>query len=104
MGLFADGLYTYQGSDTPEASSDGRPSDNNFYDNIISNTETGVRIKEADDTVITGDEKNMMNKRRNTMVPPFLLAACQSTRTADCEASRSYPERYASEGYNNSEV
>ena len=52
--LFADGLYTYQGSDDPEASSDGRPGENSFYDNTISNTETGVKIKEADNTVITG--------------------------------------------------
>ena len=54
---FADGLYTYQGSDAPEASSDGRPSDNSFYDNTISNTETGVKIKEGDNTVITGEIK-----------------------------------------------
>ncbi|CAM9969463.1 unnamed protein product, partial [Ascophyllum nodosum] len=47
------GLYTYQGSDAPEASSDGRPGENNFYDNTISNTETGVKIKEADNTIIT---------------------------------------------------
>ena len=55
---FADGLYTYQGSDAPEASSDGRPSDNSFYDNTISNTETGVKIKEGDNTIITGETKS----------------------------------------------
>ena len=55
MTSFADGLYTYQGSDAPEASSDGRPSDNSFYDNTISNTKTGVKIKEADNTIITGE-------------------------------------------------
>ena len=53
--LLADGLYTYQGSDAPDASSDGRPSDNSFYGNTISNTGTGVKIAEADDTVITGE-------------------------------------------------
>ena len=54
---FTDGLYTYQGSDEPEASSNARPSENNFYDNTISNTETGVKIKKADNTIITGEMK-----------------------------------------------
>ncbi|CAM9851371.1 unnamed protein product [Ascophyllum nodosum] len=49
------GLYTYQGSDAPDASSDGRLGDNSFYSNTISNTETGMKIAEADDTVITGN-------------------------------------------------
>ena len=53
--LLAGSLYTYQGSDAPGASSDGRPSDNSFYGNTISNTGTGVKIAEADDTVITGE-------------------------------------------------
>ena len=53
--LLADGLYTYQGSDAPDASFDGRPSDNSFYGNTISNTGTGVKIAEADDIVITGE-------------------------------------------------
>ena len=53
--LLAGSLYIYQGSDAPGASSDGRPSDNSFYGNTISNTGTGVKIAEADDTVITGE-------------------------------------------------
>ena len=55
--VLADGLYTYQGSDAPDASSDGRLGDNSFYSNTISNTETGMKIAEADDTVITGETK-----------------------------------------------
>ena len=53
----ADGMYTYQGSDAPEASSDGRPSDNSFYGNTISNTETGVKVKEGGNIIITGEIK-----------------------------------------------
>ena len=53
--VFADGLFTYHGSDTPEVSSDGRPSENFFYDNAISDTKTSVKIKEANKTVITGE-------------------------------------------------
>ncbi|CAM9925068.1 unnamed protein product [Ascophyllum nodosum] len=49
------GLFTYHGSDTPEVSSDGRPSENFFYDNAISDTKTSVKIKEANKTVITGN-------------------------------------------------
>ena len=55
--LLADGLYTYQDSDAPDASSDERPSDKSFYRNTISNTGTGVKIAEADDIVIAVETK-----------------------------------------------
>lgn len=42
------------GSDEPEASDDGRPSENVFADNVISNTPTGVKLKEGDNNVFTG--------------------------------------------------
>ena len=53
----ADGLYTYQGSDSSDAFSDGPPSDNSFYGNIISTSGTGLKIAEPDDPVITGETK-----------------------------------------------
>ena len=55
---FVDGVFTYQGSDAPEASPDGRPSYNNIYDNTFSNTKTGVKIKEGDNNIITGEMKS----------------------------------------------
>ena len=75
---FVDGLYTYQGSDAPEASSDGRPGENSFYDNTISNTETGVKIKEADNTIITGETGSKRMKyelSHPTCISPFFRAA-----------------------------
>ena len=75
---FVDGLYTYRGSDEPEVSSDGRPGENSFYDNIISNTETGVKIKEGDNTIITGKTESKSYRQNNpaciiSPFPPVLL-------------------------------
>ncbi len=50
------GLYTYQGSDPPtEGVSDGRPSDNHFDGNIISDTPGGVKFKYSDDIMVTSE-------------------------------------------------
>ncbi|CAM9999901.1 unnamed protein product, partial [Ascophyllum nodosum] len=65
------GLFTYRGSDAPDVSLDGRPGENMFFDNTISNTETGVKIKEADNTVITD----------NTFVETSLLEFSDATGT-----------------------
>lgn len=51
----ADGFFTYMGSDAPETTADGRPGENYFMDNEVLSTEMGVKIKEADNTVITGE-------------------------------------------------
>ncbi|CAM9685419.1 unnamed protein product [Ectocarpus fasciculatus] len=45
------GMFTYFGSDEPWVD-DGRPFDNDFYDNTIQATETGVKIKDSDNIVI----------------------------------------------------
>lgn len=50
-----DGLYTYKGSDLPEQTRDGRSGENMFRDNKIVNTGYGAKIKEADNTIITGE-------------------------------------------------
>eukprot|EP00903_Cladosiphon_okamuranus_P011526 g10853.t1 len=49
------GLYTYLGSDPPEESEDwdGRPRENVFTNNVISNTKRGVKINSADDNIFT---------------------------------------------------
>lgn len=62
----SDGMYTYKGSDLPEQTEDGRPGENQFVDNNILNTEVGVKIKEADNTVITGEQIS-----RLTILPYF---------------------------------
>lgn len=49
------GLYTYMGSDEPEQTDDGRPGENSFENNQILNTAEGVKIKEGDNTVISGN-------------------------------------------------
>lgn len=51
----AAGLYTYKGSEDPDASGDGRPSDNDFVDNEVRNTEMGVYLRNMDDTLIEGE-------------------------------------------------
>ncbi|CAN0397213.1 unnamed protein product, partial [Hapterophycus canaliculatus] len=51
-GSSAYGLYTYMGSDEPDvAGNTGRPNNNVFDGNTISNTDIGVKIKEGDDNV-----------------------------------------------------
>ncbi len=47
------GLYTYEGSDEPLISG-GRPYQNHFYDNIISDTPGGVKFKYSDNIKVTG--------------------------------------------------
>lgn len=54
----SDGLYTYMGSDDAAVSgNNGRPKNNLFESNIISNTDVGVKIKEADDNTFTSESK-----------------------------------------------
>eukprot|EP00752_Nemacystus_decipiens_P008459 g7561.t1 len=51
------GLYTYQGSDSPDVSgNDGRPKNNVFDSNTISNTKVGVKIKEGDDNTFSNND------------------------------------------------
>eukprot|EP00903_Cladosiphon_okamuranus_P016037 g14807.t2 len=51
------GLYTYQGSDVPGVKgNNGRPKNNVFESNIISNTDVGVFIKEGDDNTFTKND------------------------------------------------
>jgi len=53
-----DGLYTYEGSDEPAVSgNDGRPKNNVFDGNTISNTDVGVKIKEGDDNTFTSESR-----------------------------------------------
>lgn len=54
--LFAvDGLYTYEGSDAPTIDS-GRPYDNTFLNNIISETPVGVKFKNSDGIVVKSEK------------------------------------------------
>lgn len=48
------GLYTYEGSDEPDVSN-GRPSDNVFDGNTVSNVKIGVQVKEGDDNVFKSE-------------------------------------------------
>lgn len=48
------GLYTYQGSDAPLVTSDGRPSYNIFENNEIKNAEGGVKFKYSDNISVIG--------------------------------------------------
>ena len=52
----AAGIHTYEGSDEPWAS-DGRPSENTFDNNIISNTEVGVNLRQGDSNVFTSERR-----------------------------------------------
>lgn len=47
------GFHTYEGSDDPWVS-DGRPSENVFTGNIVSNTPTGVNHKDGDSNEFIG--------------------------------------------------
>lgn len=46
-------FYAYPGADDPEVGT-GRCSDNEYYDNIITDTPMGVSLKSADGNSITG--------------------------------------------------
>lgn len=47
------------GSDDPDVpGNDGRPKNNVFHSNTISNVEIGVHIKEGDDNSFTGEKRN----------------------------------------------
>ncbi len=48
------GLFTYFGADPPWET-DGRPHKNKFYDNKITNTRVGVKLKNSDYIEITGE-------------------------------------------------
>lgn len=52
--VFADGLVTYESTDDVPWTTDGRPSDNEFIDNTVSNTPLGIRFSDGDDNVVTG--------------------------------------------------
>lgn len=52
--LPADGLVTYESTDDVPWTTDGRPSDNEFIDNVVSNTPLGIRLSNGDDNVVTG--------------------------------------------------
>lgn len=51
-----DGLYTYEGSDAPDVSN-GRPSNNMFTANTISDCDIGVKINEGDDNSFIGEKE-----------------------------------------------
>lgn len=53
----ADGFYTYQGSDEPDESPDGRPVGNIFEANEITATKVGVKITDGDDNEFIGELK-----------------------------------------------
>lgn len=52
-GSSSAGYYTYEGSDEPDVS-DGRPSENVFTGNIISNTPTGIDLHQTDSSAFIG--------------------------------------------------
>ena len=50
------GLYTYEGSDSPTTGvSNGRPSDNTFDNNQITNSDGGVKFQHSDNLVVTSE-------------------------------------------------
>lgn len=62
----ADGLYTYQGSDTAYVpGNDGRPKNNVFEGNTVSNNDIGVKIKLGDGNAIIGE-----------WIPSFVAEPC----------------------------
>lgn len=89
--LFPDGLYTYEGSDSPDVSgNNGRPKNNVFESNIISNTNVGVKIKDGDDNTFTSESLTPSSLAR---VESFLWAwylfagRCSSLSWLLCSAS-----------------
>ncbi|CAM9458502.1 unnamed protein product, partial [Hapterophycus canaliculatus] len=55
-GMSQYGLYTYMGSDAPDVpDSDGRPYENEFDGNTISDVSIGVHIKQGDNNVFTNN-------------------------------------------------
>eukprot|EP00752_Nemacystus_decipiens_P009493 g8487.t1 len=51
------GLFTYEGSDPPtDGVSDGRPSDNTFDSNLVTDTAGAVKLKYSDNMVVTNNE------------------------------------------------
>ncbi|CAM9124777.1 unnamed protein product [Ascophyllum nodosum] len=46
------GLYTYEGNDEPDTMASGRPSNNVFRNNEITNTAEGLKIQDSDDTQV----------------------------------------------------
>lgn len=66
----AAGLYTYMGSDPPDESDswDGRPRENVFTNNVVSDTVNGVKINEGDENVFTCES----TRSTFTGIVPFL--------------------------------
>lgn len=55
LALFSVGLFTYFGADPPWVGG-GRPFSNEFYDNQVTNTRIGVKLKDSDGISIKGRE------------------------------------------------
>ena len=71
------GLYTYEGSDEPtEGVSDGRPSGNHFYENVVSDTAGGVKFKYSDNLKVTGER-----------LPPFAVSVGHEAETGKAKQS-----------------
>lgn len=52
-----DALYTYLGADGPtDGISEGRPTDNTFHNNVVSNAANAMQLKSTDDMAITGED------------------------------------------------
>lgn len=73
-----DGLYTYMGSDEPYISgNDGRLKNNVFEGNTISNTDVGIKIKEADDNTFKSESTGVFY--RGLSRRPVYLEICRAS-------------------------
>ncbi|CAM9392267.1 unnamed protein product [Discosporangium mesarthrocarpum] len=69
------GLYTYQGSDSPDTDSDGRPKDNMFIDNEVLDCIVCMKIGEGDNNMFEGNTfegRNIKFQFRNARETRFL--------------------------------
>lgn len=75
--VLSDGLYTYKGSDSPDVSgNNGRPKNNLFESNVISNTDVGVFIKQADDNTFNSESRQAESSRAEPVAVFMLSFIC----------------------------
>ena len=72
-----DGIYTYEGSDAPDVpGNNGYPKNNVFTNNIVSNVDVGVALKEGEDNEFIGESffSSMLDSR--PVPPPSVCVVC----------------------------
>ena len=84
--ILPGGFYTYEGSDPPDVS-DGRPSENVFTNNVVSNTPTGVKLNEGDANEFIGKEKVLYILYMCSRLMSFPMLWCIQKRLCLCFVS-----------------